>query len=190
MMKSLLYDSPDRVTEGAALVLLDPVPHDPSVAAVLLAPLTPNAMRPIPSVPVPETATLTIWLDMGDTSDRYQISTWPVEGAKTHLGPFITVEPTLGGLIVSPGCATTMAIIKSPELAVERPVVLIGEYFTVLYTAAGQLDGKVPLLPQSPEGVAATAAGTADSREETTARATSIDTARSPMRDELPTFIA
>ena len=90
---------------------------------------------------------------------------------------------------MSPDCATTMAMTRSPELVVERPVVLIGEEPTVLYTAAGQLDGNVP-LPQSPEGVAATAAGTADSREETTARATSIDTARSPMRDELPTFIA
>ena len=63
-------------------MLLDPVPHDPSVAAVLLAPLTPNAMRPIPSVVLPPvTVTLTIWLDIEDASYRYQISTWPLEGA-------------------------------------------------------------------------------------------------------------
>ena len=62
------------------MALLDPVPHAPSVAAVLLAPLTPNAMRPIPSVDLPPvTATLTAWLDIGDASYRYQISTWPEE---------------------------------------------------------------------------------------------------------------
>ncbi|MDG6951774.1 MAG: hypothetical protein JRN12_08055 [Nitrososphaerota archaeon] len=74
--------------------------------------------------------------------------------------------------------------IKSPELAVERPAVLIGEEPTVLYTAAGQLDGNVPLLPQSPEGVAANAAGATDKREETTAKATSTATVPRPARDE------
>ncbi|MDG7013085.1 MAG: hypothetical protein JRN46_02505 [Nitrososphaerota archaeon] len=81
-----------------------------------------------------------------------------------------------------------MAMTRSPELVVERPVVLIGEEPTVLYTAAGQLDGKVPLLPQSPEGVAANAAGTTDNREETTAKATSTATVPRPARDELLIF--